>query len=270
MQRIIDNILKFKDVLVFLILLLFSIFLIINSNYYHKYKVLNLSDNFVADVLKEYSSYIEYIKLKEYYIKLIKENVGLKNELQRFNIEKIDSVFLEQKFIYTDAKIISNNISLLKNYLIINKGSKDGVIKEMGVTSSEGIIGIVNEISENYSSVMSILNINSKINAKIKRTSHFGSLEWEGLNKEILLLKDIPKTAIINIGDSIVSGGMSAIFPENIKIGLISKIEFDKNLDNYLRLEIKPHNDMSSVRNVYLISSLFKSEIKQLKEKVDE
>jgi rod shape-determining protein MreC len=140
----------------------------------------------------------------------------------------------------------------------------------MGVTSSEGIIGIVNEISENYSSVMSVLNINSKINAKIKRTSHFGSLEWEGLNKEILLLKDIPKTAIINIGDSIVSGGMSAIFPENIKIGLISKIEFDENLDNYLRLEIKLHNDMSSIRNVYLISSNFKEEIKQLKEKVDE
>jgi rod shape-determining protein MreC len=115
-----------------------------------------------------------------------------------------------------------------------------------------------------------VLNINSKINAKIKRTSHFGSLEWEGLNKEILLLKDIPKTAIINIGDSIVSGGMSAIFPENIKIGLILKIEFDENLDNYLRLEIKLHNDMSSIRNVYLISSNFKEEIKQLKEKVDE
>ena len=270
MQRIIDSILAKKDVLVFLILLLFSLYLIINSNYYHKSKVLNLSNNFTTHILNEYSSINAYFKLKEYNKTLIKENVRLKNELQRFNLEKIDSVFLKQKFIYTDAKIITNNISLLKNYLIINKGSRDGVIKEMGVTSSEGIIGIVNEISENYSSVMSILNINSKINAKIKRTSHFGSLEWEGLNKEILLLKDIPKTAIINIGDSIVTGGMSAIFPENIKIGLISKIEFDENLDNYLRLEIKPHNDMSSIRNVYLISSIFKEEIKQLKEKVDE
>ena len=125
MQRIIDNILKFKDVLVFLILLLFSIFLIINSNYYHKYKVLNLSNNFVADVLKEYSTINEYIKLKGYNIKLIKENVKLKNELQRFNIEKIDSVFLKQKFIYTDAKIITNNISLLKNYLIILRNGVD-------------------------------------------------------------------------------------------------------------------------------------------------
>jgi rod shape-determining protein MreC len=270
MQRIIDSILAKKDVLVFLILLLFSLYLIINSNYYHKSKVLNLSNNFTTHILNEYSSINAYFKLKEYNKKLIKENVRLKNELQRFNLEKIDSVFLKEKFIYTDAKIITNNISLLKNYLIINKGSRDGVIKEMGVTSSEGIIGIVNEISENYSSVMSVLNINSKINAKIKRTSHFGSLEWEGLNKEILLLKDIPKTAIINIGDSIVTGGMSAIFPENIKIGLILKIEFDENLDNYLRLEIKLHNDMSSIRNVYLISSNFKEEIKQLKEKVDE
>lgn len=156
MQRIIDSILAKKDVLVFLILLLFSLYLIINSNYYHKSKVLNLSNNFTTHILNEYSSINAYFKLKEYNKTLIKENVRLKNELQRFNLEKIDSVFLKQKFIYTDAKIITNNISLLKNYLIINKGSRDGVIKEMGVTSSEGIIGIVNEISENYSSVMSL------------------------------------------------------------------------------------------------------------------
>ena len=270
MQRIIDSILKKKDVLVFLILLLFSLYLIIDSNYFHKSKILKLSNNIVNDILKEYSSINEYIKLKEYNTTLTKENIKLKNELQKFKLKKTDSTFLKQEFIYTDAKVISNNVSLLKNYLVINKGSKDGIIKEMGVTSSKGIIGIVNEVSENYSSVMSLLNINSKINGKIKRTSHFGSIEWEGLDKEILLLKDIPKTAKIRVGDSIVSGGMSVIFPENIKIGLVSKIEFNKNLDNYLRLEIKPHNDMSNIRDVYLILSVFKTEINQLKEKVNE
>ena len=286
MQRIIDNILKFKDVLVFLILLLFSIFLIINSNYYHKYKVLNLSNNFVADVLKEYSTINEYIKLKGYNIKLIKENVKLKNELQRFNIEKIDSVFLKQKFIYTDAKIITNNISLLKNYLIINKGSRDGVIKEMGVTSSEGIIGIVNEISENYSSVMSVLNIDTKINAKVKRTSHFGTLEWDGLSSENLLLNDIPETAKIKVGDSIITGGMSLIFPEGINIGVVSEIIKQKKRndtivdfvinnqvkiakiqfkENYLKIVVKLHTDMNNLNIVYVIESLNKEEFKNIK-----
>ena len=86
----------------------------------------------------------------------------------------------------------------------------------------------------------------------------------------MLILKDIPKTANINVGDSIVSGGMSTIFPENIKIGVISKVVLNSKLDSYLRIEVKPHNDMSSIRNVYLIFSLFKNEIKQLKEKVNE
>ncbi|MDA0757551.1 MAG: rod shape-determining protein MreC [Bacteroidetes bacterium] len=270
MQRIIDSILKKKDVLVFLILLLFSLYLIIDSNYYQKYKFINLSNNFVTNILQEHSSIIEYFKLKDYNTDLIKENINLKNEMLNNNYKNIDSVLLRKKFIYTDAKIISNNVSFLKNYLIINKGSKDGVIKEMGVTSPYGIIGIVNEVSENYSSIMSILNLNSKINAKVKRSNYFGSLEWEGLNTELLILKDIPKTANINVGDSIVSGGMSAIFPENIKIGVISKVVLNSKLDSYLRIEVKPHNDMSSIRNVYLIFSLFKNEIKQLKEKVNE
>ena len=174
---------------------------------------------------------------------------------------------MNNTFIYSNAKIISNNISLLKNYLIINKGSIDGVVREMGIISSEGIIGIIDEVSENYSSVMSILNLNSKINAKVKRTSHFGSLEWEGLDIDILILKDIPKTAKINIGDSVVTGGMSAIFPENIKIGIVSNVSTNNNLDNYLRIEIKLHNDMSKLRNIYLLSSLFKNEIEQLKTK---
>ena len=270
MQRIIDSILAKKDVLVFLILLLFSLYLIINSNYYHKSKVLNLSNNFTTHILNEYSSINAYFKLKEYNKTLIKENVSLKNELQNFKFIDLDSAFLKKEFIYSDAKIISNNISLLKNFLIINKGSKDGVVNEMGVVSSDGLVGIVNEVSENYSSVMSLLNLNSRINAKVKRTSHFGSLEWEGLDINILILKDIPKTAKINIGDSIVTGGMSAIFPENIKIGLISKVGFNIKLDNYFRIEVKLHNDMTSIRNVYLLSSLYKNEIEQLKIKVNE
>jgi len=267
MQRIIDSILAKKDVLVFLILLLFSLYLITNSNFYHKAKILKVSNNFTNLIFDEYSYLNEYFRLEDYNDALIKENVRLHNELQNFKSINIDSSLLKKDFIYSNAKIISNNISLLKNYLIINKGSIDGVVREMGIISSEGIIGIVDEVSENYSSVMSILNLNLKINAKVKRTSHFGSLEWEGLDIDILILKDIPKTAKINIGDSVVTGGMSAIFPENIKIGIVSNVSTNKNLDNYLRIEIKLHNDMSKLRNIYLLSSLFKNEIEQLKTK---
>ena len=110
MQRIIDSILKKKDVLVFLILLLFSLYLIIDSNYYQKYKFINLSNNFVTNILQEHSSIIEYFKLKDYNTDLIKENINLKNEMLNNNYKDIDSILLRKKFIYTDAKIISNNV----------------------------------------------------------------------------------------------------------------------------------------------------------------
>jgi len=154
----------------------------------------------------------------------------------------------------------------------------------MGVINSDGIVGIVNYTSKNYSSIMSVLNIETKINAKIKKTSHFGTLEWDGLSMKYLKLNDIPETANIKIGDSIVTGGMSLIFPEGIKIGVISKISSNENQvnsfsiksgnndvfeyesrENYLNIKVKLNTDMSNLNNVYIIESLNKEEFQKVK-----
>jgi len=127
-------------------------------------------------------------------------------------------------FTFRNAKVISNNLSSFKNHLIINKGVRHGLKNEMGVINSTGIVGIINRTSKNYSSVMSVLNIDTKINAKVKRTSHFGTLEWNGRRTSYLVLNDIPETANIKVGDSIITGGMSLIFPEGINIGVVSEI----------------------------------------------
>ena len=155
----------------------------------------------------------------------------------------------------------------------------------MGVINSEGIIGIINKTSKNYSSVMSILNIDVKINAKTKRTGHFGTLQWDGFDIKHLLLSDISENADIRIGDSIITGGMSLIFPEGINIGVVSEIiKQDKfgdtimkfNIDNqvkianikfrenYLNIEVKLHSDMANLNNVYVIESLNKEEFKNI------
>jgi rod shape-determining protein MreC len=133
---------------------------------------------------------------------------------------------------------------------------------------------------------MSILNIDTKINAKVKRTSHFGTLEWDGLNSENLLLNDIPKTAKIKVGDSIITGGMSLIFPEGINIGVVSKIikteKFNDTIlnfnidnqvkianikfrENYLNIEVKLHTDMNNLNNIYVLESLNIEEFKNIK-----
>ena len=155
----------------------------------------------------------------------------------------------------------------------------------MGIINSTGIVGIINRTSKNYSSVMSILNIETKINAKVKRTSHFGTLEWDGLSNSYLLLNDIPETADIKIGDSIITGGMSLIFPEGINIGVISEIMKQENFndtiikfninnqvkmanikfrENYFNIEVKLHANMNNLNNVYVIESLNREEFKNI------
>ena len=275
MQQIIDFIFRKKDVVVYFILLFFSIILTLNSNYFHKSKIILLANNISNFTTERFILFYDFFDLKKTNKKLIAENLNLKNKLESIkNKPFIDSIS-NANFSYQDAKIISNNLSSFKNNLVINKGNKDGLKKEMGVISKNGVVGIITNTTKNYSYLMSILNIDSKINAKIKRTNHFGTLQWNGFDTSYIKLTDIPETANINVGDSIVTGGMSLIFPENINIGVISKIDKFKNTstnkknnrsveidsrENYFDIEIKLHTDMNTLKHVYVIESLNKKE----------
>ncbi|MBT7575449.1 MAG: rod shape-determining protein MreC [Flavobacteriaceae bacterium] len=287
MQQIIDFIIRKKDVVVYFILLLFSLSLIFNSNYFHRSKVIILL-NTISSFSSENFDYInEYFELKDINLDLTKENLFLKNQLEKVkqysNLDSLKNI----NFTFRNAKVISNNLSSFKNHLIINKGVRHGLKNEMGVINSTGIVGIINRTSKNYSSVMSVLNIDTKINAKVKRTSHFGTLEWNGRRTSYLVLNDIPETANIKVGDSIITGGMSLIFPEGINIGVVSEIlnqnkisdtvvRFKGNIDeakyldfdfkeNYLTVKVKLHTDMNNLNNVYVIESLNREEFQKIK-----
>jgi len=287
MQQIIDFIIRKKDVVVYFILLLFSLSLIFNSNYFHRSKVIILLNNISNFSSENFDYIIEYFELKDINLDLTKENLFLKNQLEKVKqYSNLDSL-KNTNFTFRNAKVISNNLSSFKNHLIINKGVRHGLKNEMGVINSTGIVGIINRTSKNYSSVMSVLNIDTKINAKVKRTSHFGTLEWNGRRTSYLVLNDIPETANIKVGDSIITGGMSLIFPEGINIGVVSEIlnqnkisdtvvRFGGNIDeakyldfdfkeNYLTVKVKLHTDMNNLNNVYVIESLNREEFQKIK-----
>jgi rod shape-determining protein MreC len=158
------------------------------------------------------------------------------------------------------SKVIHNSYNVYENYITIKGGAKDGVKPDMGVINSLGIIGIVDNTSEKYATVVSILNRKSQINAKIKKTNHFGSLIWDGKNTGFVQLIDVPRLAAIRKGDTIVTGGQSVIFPENINIGTIDKIYIDDQT-NYYTLNVKLFNDMTNLGHVYIIKSKDREEI---------
>lgn len=275
MQQLIYFIQKYKYFLFFLLLSFIAIFFTINNNNFHKSKFISSANEITGGMYEKTSQISNYFNLKPQNEELILENTRLRNLVEKLTsvsdssitISVIDTIKYNQKYTYTSAKIHSNNYHKSNNFILLNKGESHGVKKEMAVINSKGIIGITEDVSANYTRVQSILNSNSKINAKLKNSFHFGTLVWNGEHYNIVQLEDIPRQANMKVGDTIITGGKSTIFPEGILIGTIQKINTQNN-NNII--DIKLFNDMSNIGYAYIVTALDKDEIRNLNNIKDE
>ena len=253
--------------MLFLLLMVVSIGLTIQSHSYHKSKIINSANFFTGGVYEKVNSVNEYFDLKTKNDELALENGRLKGLL--FNLKDstklplFDSIKGVKKTDIQISKVIKNSYGSQENFLTINSGKKFGIEPDMGVINSLGIIGIIENTSTNYSTVLSILNVKSQINAKIKKSNHFGSLIWNGKNAGFVQLIDVPRLASVKKGDTIVTGGQSTIFPENINIGTIENIYTD-NQTNFFTINVRLFNDMTSLDHVYIVKNKDKKEIDAL------
>jgi rod shape-determining protein MreC len=265
MQQIIYFIRKFRYFLLFLLLEILAFTLIIQHHSYHKSKFINSANSISGGIYNNANSINEFFHLKTENERLIKENIALKNFLSKKSLSENQDQFIindsaqyGQKYEYTYAKIINNSYTNRNNTLTINKGIKQGITADLGVINSKGIIGVTKSTSSNYTTVLSILNNNSKINVRLKNSNHFGTLVWGGKNYNILQLIDIPRQAQIKEGDTVITGGKSAIFPEGIKIGIIKNFKFENN--QFQDINIQLFNDMSSIGYVQIVKNLERTE----------
>ncbi len=267
MQQIFIFIIKNSTRLLFLLLLVISLLLTIQSHSYHRSKVINSANFVTGGVYERINSVNEYLNLKTENEGLANENARLKSLLynRKDTTKIIDKELLSSfgNYKVIQSKIINNSYNVHENFLTINSGTAKGVKSDMGVVNSKGIIGIVENTSKNYATVISILNVRSQINAKIKKTSHFGTLTWNGKNTGYVQLIDVPRLASVKKGDTIVTGAQSIIFPENVNIGTIHKIYTDDKT-NYFTIDVKLFNDMTSLGHVYIIENKDRKEIIEL------
>ncbi|WP_411893599.1 rod shape-determining protein MreC [Winogradskyella sp. A2] len=273
MQQIINFVIRNKTFLLFLLLFGISLTLTIQSHSYHRSKFINSANALTGGVYGTFNSIGKYFNLKDKNKILAEENTHLRNQLLNLSRSN-DSIYIDSSLLRTMYKVITaevykNSYSSFDNYLTINRGKKDSIKQDFGVISSKGIIGIIDNTSNNYATVLSILNTNSKINAKIKATNHLGSLEWNGKSPYFTQLVDVSKFAPIKIGDTIETGGQSAIFPKGIGIGTIEKFETDISGDTY-NIEVKLFNDMTNLGTVYIIENLDREEIFNLENSIDD
>ncbi len=270
MQQIINFILRNKTTLLYLLLLTLGIAMSVRSHSYHRSRFFNSANRLSGSIYATRSDITAYFKLREENRELLEENTRLKSLL--YNTESGDlDVLITDSLTYEviPARIIKNSYSLRNNYITLDKGSSDGVEQDMGVITSLGILGIVEQTTDKFSAVQSVLNTRSNINAKIKNTNNFGSLKWDTDNYDVVQLEDIPRIVPLNIGDTIVTGAMSSIFPENIPIGTIKKFDLMAS-ESFYAIEVDLFNDMTNLKNVYIISNKNKEEIRLLEEKIND
>lgn len=273
MQQIINFFIKNSYRLLFLLLLGISLSLAIQSHSFHKSKVISSANFLSGGVYEKMNNVSEYINLKTQNDELAKENARLKSLLYNLkdtlNNKKLDTVVGSTKIELITSKVIKNSYSLQDNYLTLNSGSLKGIKQDMGVINSLGIVGIIENTSKNYSTVLSVLSKKLFLNAKIKKSGHFGSLVWNGKNTGFVQLIDVPRLAQVKKGDTIVTGQQSTYFPENINIGTIEKVYIDDQT-NFYTLDIRLFNDMTTLGYVYVIKNKEAEEIIKLQKETIE
>ncbi|HRN94633.1 MAG TPA: rod shape-determining protein MreC [Chitinophagales bacterium] len=272
MYNLVRFLIRYHLLMLFLLLEAFSFYLIFKKSKFHSATFLNTSNALNGAVFNTYNDITSYFYLRKSNDSLVAENAALRAMLLQSKysgdvdtFSQTDSIApkLIQRFVYFPAKVIRNSTDNANNILYIDKGSLQGVHHQMGVICRNGIVGQVVDVSDNYSAVMSVLNKDFKVSAKIKKNNYFGNLHWSGVNASSAKMDEIPKHVPVVKGDTIVSSGYSSLFPENVMIGIVENVksEVDKP---FMHVDVKLSTNFRNLDFVYVVKDLQRNEISKL------
>ncbi len=264
MKEIIKLILKYHFTIIFILLEIVSFSLIIRHNEYQRAIFSESASTLFGNVSSTITSIKDYFRLKEMNESLANENILLKNRLEEYELLRdtiIHGTVVQDSipvYEYIGAKQVNATYNRTKNYITLNRGRKNGLQKEMAVCTPEGIVGLIQDLSDHFAVVIPLINVDSRISAKIKKNNYYGSLQWDGNDYAYSYLNDIPYHVEVNAGDTIVTSGLSKIFPEGIVVGYVESV--NKETANFLKIKVKLAVDFKRINHVYVILNNKKNE----------
>ena len=262
-------IIKHHFIIIFILLEVISILLLARSQNFHRNRLVNTTNDVVGKIYEWSSEVGNYFRLSTTNKQLAEENAFLRKQLSvvydtttsRYDIQKRDTLYE-----YIPAQVVNNSTNQADNYIIINKGAQDGITRDMGVISSDGIVGVVTDVSRHYAAVMSLLHSQSVIGVRIKESQELASLKWKTNNYRYGMVEDIPTHIVLQKGDTILTSSHSYIFPEDLMVGTVDEF-YPTAVDALNKATIRFATDFARLRHVYVIRDLHKPEIDSLKAK---
>ena len=300
MRNLLLFIAKYHAFLLFLLLELLCFSLIYRYNHFQRARFVNSSNAFVGNMLSKVHDFKSYLGLRRVNDALIIENAFLKDSLENvknalllelngtpdFDMPLAPEIIpflpppsaskspsndslpsINPIYEFIGATVINNSTKAPRNYITINKGGKHGIAPEMGVVGPNGVVGIVKEVSENFSSIISLLHTNLPINAKIAESGANGSLHWDGIDPAYARLNEVGRSQRVRKGERVVTNNYSSIFPPDIPIGIIvNEPKFSEGDFHNLRVNLA--TDFTQLQYVYVVKYLLRNERQNLEQKV--
>jgi rod shape-determining protein MreC len=256
MRTLLRFFLKYSNLLLFLLLEIIAITFMTKGSGYQRSKLMGLNRQVTGYIYSKVDGAREYFSLRELNERLTEENLELRNRLDLMS-SRLDSASVisdikgDYHYYYIQCNVVHNNVYRQYNYLTIDKGKKQGVFKNMGVISDQGLVGIVLESSASFATVIPVINRNFRLSAKIKSNNYAGILQWTGGSPQFAVLTEIPFHVELAVGDTILTSGFSSIFPEGIEVGTIKSFSLERG--NFYDIQIELFTDFQSLYHVSVI-----------------
>ena len=265
MKNLLNFIIRHNFFFIFLLLEFFCVLLLIKNNGYQGSSLFNSANAVSANIYQKSADAKEYLLLREENNKLASQNLFLLSRLKTGSMSiplksytKNDTLY-RQVFEFMEGKVINSSVNKRNNYVTLNVGKLQGVSNDMGVMNSEGIIGWVKDGSDNFSSVMSILHKDARVNCQFKKDGTQGTLLWEGGDYQYCTLIGIPTHLRIKKGDTIVTSALTSYFPEGVLAGFAESFERRQN-ESFYTVKVKLSVDFNKLNHITVIKNKYKIE----------
>jgi rod shape-determining protein MreC len=273
MRNIFLFIRRYANFLFFLALQALALSFLFRYNKFHEAAFMGVAGEITGRFNTRYNAVEYYFKLKKTNAALVQENLSLRSllrsnylaadtsHLQVVDSIKIDSILKYQKFNYMEAKVVGGFVTTQTNFFTLHRGSDQGVRVDMAVIGPQGIVGRVVNVSSNFSTVMTMLSRQFKVDGKLKTSGERGTISWDGLNPQFVQMRNIPKNVKVAKGDSVLTSELSSIFPANIMVGTVEDVINDPST-NFYTLRLRSGTNFSTLQFAYVVQN------KQLEEQL--